>query len=437
MLITRRHLLLGLSALPLAPALARAQALDATTLGLVTGSVEDQSAALQDALQAAAAENRPLFLPAGSYFVGNLQMPSRVMVHGIPGATVLSASNGLPVARIAGCVHSGFVGVGFVAGPGGPAGVDRGLIEIEASNDITIDNCVFSGGAANGIVVRDAGATITGCALSGHGLAGLFAVDSRGLKVSNNRITGCGNGGVLVWASTKRHDGSIISDNTISGIGATNGGSGQNGNGIHVFLADDVIAADNQITDCASSAVRINSGANIIVSDNLCRQSGATGIVAEFGFSGAVISGNVVDGAASGILIGSANGDGRLSSCTGNVVRNIRAAPEASAHTPFGIAASIDTTISGNSVDAVAGIAIRAGQDEVRNLAVTGNAITASTTGIAVRVSADPPPGPVTISGNVLGAGVTNPLVAMDGETVVSADLGRDIGRYPHISLGG
>ena len=39
---------------------------------------------------------------------------------------------------------------------------------------------------------------------------------------------------------------------------APSGGNGQNGNGINVFQADRVIVADNQISDCAFTAVRLN-----------------------------------------------------------------------------------------------------------------------------------------------------------------------------------
>src|SRR5690606_25018125 len=122
------------------------------------------------------------------------------------------------------------------------------------------------------------------------------------------------------------HDGSVVSGNTIERINWTAGGNGQNGNGVNVFRADDVIVADNVISDCAFTAVRVNAGRNTQVRGNTCLNSGEVAIFSEFGFSGSLIADNIIDGAATGIDITNLDSGGYLATCTGNIVRNIHPA---------------------------------------------------------------------------------------------------------------
>src|SRR5579862_5655417 len=84
------------------PALARpAQQADAlpprgiegAALGLHPNAAEDQSRALQRAIDAAAAARAVLYLPSGRYRASNLKLPSYTAITGVAGATqiVLSA----------------------------------------------------------------------------------------------------------------------------------------------------------------------------------------------------------------------------------------------------------------------------------------------------------------------------------------------------------
>jgi uncharacterized secreted repeat protein (TIGR03808 family) len=428
---TRRHILIGLAALPLASP-ARAQTLD-----LPPDSLEDQSGALQDALLRAAAEGRRLILPPGTYYAQNLQVPGGITIEGRPGASVLAAAGDAPVLRIAGSARVGLDGITVTRGNGGPAGADRGLVEIEASDHIAISNCTFVGGASNGLVVRDAAADITHCDFTGHALAAIFSVDSRGLNITSNSIAKCGNGGILIWGSQPRHDGSIISGNSITGIGATNGGNGQNGNGIYVFRSNNVIVSANQIGDCAFTAVRLNSTSDISVNGNVCRNSGDIAIVSEFAFSGTVIADNIIDGAAAGIAITNLENGGRLATCSGNIVRNIRERTETSPEGyPFGIYVEAETTVLGNTIDAVPGTGIVAGYGTfLRNVAITGNVLYAVHTGIAVSVVSDPAPGPVLVADNIITDPLENAIVGIAGDEAVTTDLVRDAAKYPHITL--
>ena len=92
-----------------------------------------------------------------------------------------------------------------------------------------------------------------------------------------------------------------------------------------------LIIADNSVADCAFSAIRANSCGNLQVTGNTCLRSGETAIYAEFTFEGAVITGNIVDGAANGISVVNFNEGGRLAV----VHRQPRAQPrDRSAPTP-------------------------------------------------------------------------------------------------------
>jgi uncharacterized secreted repeat protein (TIGR03808 family) len=433
---TRRTVLAALAATAAAPALA--QSLDATQLDIAPGD-SDQSASLQDALLRASTEGRPLFLPAGTYFCTNLQFPSDIVVEGIPGATILAASASDPVARISGNTDVTLRGLTFVAGSGGPAGDDRALLEIEASDRITIERCGFTGSAANGISVRDAAARIEGCTLASHALAAIFSIDSRGLKVSGNTITDCGNGGILIWSSETRRDGSILTGNSIARIDWKGGGNGQNGNGINVFRSAEVIIADNHIADCAFTAVRLNSSRDCQVSGNICINSGEVAIFSEFGFSGSVIANNLIDGAASGISITNLDTGGQVAVCTGNLVRNITATSAVNPDTRgVGIYAEAETVVSANTVNAVAGFGIVAGYGPFRrNVVVSGNTIASVTWGIGVSVVDEAPSGSVSVTNNQISGATDAAIVGMRWEDMVERDLAANAGKYPGVTVAG
>lgn len=434
MTLPRRTFLAGLATLPAIPALA--QSLDAAAIGILPNA-GDQSAALQEALLRASGEGRPLFIPAGTYLATNLQFPSDVVVEGVPGATILVASAEDPVARISGNTDVTLRGITFGVAAPGPAGDERGLLEIEASDRIIIESCAFTGSASNGLAVRDAAARIEGCQFSGHALAAIFSINSRGLKISGNTITDCGNGGVLIWSSENRRDGSIITGNSIARIDWKGGGNGQNGNGINVFRSAEVIVADNHIADCAFTAVRLNASRDCQVSGNLCINSGEVAIFSEFGFSGSVIANNIIDNAATGISITNLDSGGQVAVCTGNLVRNITATSAVNPDTRgVGIYAEAETVISANTVAGVAGFGIVAGYGPFRrNVVVSGNTISAVTVGIGVSVVDEPPSGPVSVTNNQISGASAGGIVGMRWEEMVEPDLSR--ASYPGVTVAG
>jgi uncharacterized secreted repeat protein (TIGR03808 family) len=434
---SRRQILPGLGSVLAVPALVgRAAAQDFVNpfdFGLQSDSEgADQTSALQQAIDAAAQDGKDLRLPAGSYFVRELKLHGHMRIFGSSQQSNLFSLDEGTIGRVGpgrGLVVDGvsFFGVRDVA-----------ALMLEATEDATIRNCTFSG-CAIGIGANGAGGTIDGCRFESIDDAAIHSVDSRGLFIRGNRISECGNAAIRIWREASGHDGSIVSGNMIRAIDWRGGGNGQNGNGVNVFQADGVIVSDNVISDCAFTAVRVNAGRNTQVRGNTCLNSGEVAIFSEFGFSGSVIADNIVDGAATGIDITNLDSGGYLATCTGNIVRNIYPASAVNPDTrPVGIYAEADTVVANNVVENVPGIGIVAGYGPfVRNVSITGNVLTACTTGIGVTVVDDPQVGAVNVSGNTIAGATHGAIVGMEWENIVSDDLARDAGKYPHLLVAG
>lgn len=437
--IGRRGFLAGLGAVAALPAYGDAL-LDGAALGVEPNIATDQTADLLAALEKAVAEGRPLYLPAGQYLVDGLLIPGSVTIVGLQGQTYLVASGTGPAARIVGSSDVALEGLCFAGPPsGGPSG-EQGLLEIERSAHVNLSRCRFSDTHGHGLVARESAANIDRCAFGGIRGAAIFSRDSiGGLIVTNNRVTGCGNGGILIWGSSPGHrDGSIILGNTIKAIFAEGGGNGQNGNGVNVFNADNVIVADNQIDDCAFTAVRCNTTKNAQIRGNICTRCGEVAIFSEFGFSGSVVEGNIIDGAATGISITNLDSGGRLAVCANNIVRNIIEASPVNPDTkPVGIYVEAETTVTGNTIDGVPGIGILAGYGPyLRNVIVANNVLSGISIGIGVSVVDNPSPGPVRISGNLISEPLDHGIVGMAWDDIVSDDLVRDAAKFPHVRMG-
>ena len=440
-ILNRRSVLGGLAfglAMPALVSAARAAGLDAIAdFGLEPNGSGDQSEKFQAALNAAALDGRPLYLPAGGFDVQNLEFPNGVHVIGAPGHTLLTAPGQVRVGHVGEVTGVIIEGVVFQANaPEGDLQL-QGLLEIEASSGVTLRQCGFYNGAANGIATTTSEVTIEDCDFEGFVDAAIHSQDGNGLMVRGNRIRKCANAGIRVWRSAAGHDGSIVTGNTIDRVDFAAGGNGQNGNGISIYQADEVVVADNVISNCAFSAVRTNAGKNTQIRGNTCLSSGEVAIFSEFGFSGSVIADNVIDGAATGISITNLDSGGHLATCSSNVVRNIAPKSLTNPDTrPVGIYAEADTVVSGNAVDNVPGVGIAAGYGPfVRNVLVADNVVTGTMIGVAVSVVQEKSPGPVRVSGNIIGAGTQHPIAGLEWEKIVSEDLAKDAKKYPNVTV--
>ncbi len=435
-LLNRRQALAGIGMASLAVTAAHAAApLNAEDFGVIAALPDDQSKAMQAALDAAAAQGATLLLPAGAIFVRDLQLPGQLSIEGVPGATQFTAWNGGRIAQARDVSNLVLRNVGFDARNAGTIDGDA-LLDITGSHAITLERCSFANSPASALRITDSGVTVTNCDFARHADAAIHAMDSRGLLITGNSISDCGNAGIRIWRSASGADGSIITGNRIAKVDWRGGGNGQNGNGINVFRADEVIVADNHIADCAFSAIRLNATNNSQVSGNMCLRSGEVAIFSEFGFSGSVIANNIVDGAAGGISMTNLDSGGQLAVCSGNIVRNITPLSLVNPDTrPYGIAAQADAAVTGNTVQNVPGVAISAGYGPfLRNVMISGNVVSTANIGIAVSVVDGA--GPVHIANNLISNARDHAVVGMAWRDIVEPDLISNANRFANVTVG-
>lgn len=394
------------------PAEARTRSGSGDTSGLVPGSANDQTAALQAALDDAASRGAPLELPPGRYRVGTLELRAGARIVGAAGATTLEFTGS--GAFVAGDQADGVLLEGLAL-DGAYRALDDGLISIRNSRGVHLRHLTLTGSVANGISLVGCAGSVSDCNVSSVMQTGIRSVDAAGLQIAHNDIADCGNNGIQVWRSEAGEDGSIVSANRIVRVRADSGGSGQNGNGVNVFRAGSVLVSGNRITDCAFSAVRGNAASDIQIIGNSCSRLGEVAIYAEFGFEGALIANNLVDTAATGITVTNFNDGGRLAVVQGNLVRNLfRREHEPVDKRGHGITVEADTALTGNVVERAptAGIVI-GWQHWMREVVATSNLVRASRVGILV--SNDPGAGACLLSNNMVSGATDGAIRAMDG----------------------
>ncbi len=318
--MNRRHLLAlaaasaGAAAAPAAraapaAALVSTLGIDATQLGVRPGSPDNQSRAMQRALDETARVRAPLVLPPGVYRVGNLKLPAGAQLVGTRGATRLELTEGTSLLSATAAENIGLSGL-VLDGAKRPLPERRGLVQLESCRNIKITDCEINGSSRNGIVFLAVDGEVVDTAILDIADVAIHALDSRGLTIARNRIDGAGNNGIQVWRSQSGDDGTMVIDNRVDNIANRSGGSGQYGNGINVFRAANVIVRGNRIRNCAFSAVRGNAASNIQMQANNISAVREVALYAEFGFEGALIANNTVDGAAIGVSVTNFNEGG-------------------------------------------------------------------------------------------------------------------------------
>lgn len=379
--------------------------IDSEDLGLIPNASDDQSAQFQNAVNRAVERGRALFLPAGTYPVANLRLPSGTTIVGVPGRTrLVYQGGGGQLVRAEGVSNINLTGITFDGANRSIGDFTEGLLHFVGVRNVEIDNCEVAGSAKMGIVLDRCSGRVENCRISGAAEAGLRSNEATGLAITGNTVSDCANGGIWVHRWREGEDGTIVSGNRVERIGARYGGTGQFGNGINIFRAHGVIVSNNRIADCAFSAIRSNTGSNVQIIGNSCLRSGETAIYSEFAFQGAVISNNIVDGATTGISIANFLDGGRLSVCSGNLVRNITEEgpyPPEVAGFGIGIVAEADTALTGNVVEDAPKFGIMLGWGPyMRNITCSQNVVRECGTGIAVTVVDNA--GPAVISGNIV-----------------------------------
>lgn len=422
---------------PLAAPASRAE-IEATVLGVRPNAEIDQSAILQSAITRAAAAGSLLRLPPGVYRVGALQLPPFAAIAGAIGSTrlimtggdSLLAATGGDYVSISGLVLDG----NHVALPEG-----RGLVHLAQGRALRLTDCMIVNAGGDGAVLDAVAGEITGNTVIDAANRAIFSNDAAGLRIAGNTVRRAGNGGLLVWRSKPGDDGTLVVDNRIEDIANKAGGSGQYGNAINVFRADNVIVRGNRVHNAAFSAVRGTGASNLQIVGNTCSELGECALYAEFGFEGAVIADNIVDGAAVGVSVTNFDKGGRLGVVQGNLIRNLkrRQPPGSDPHDTIGIGVEADTVVAGNIIESANGTGIQAGWGPyLRDVSVTANIVRGTDYGIAVSVASGA--GTAVIANNLVSGARLGGIVGKEWSETVTGDLSKDgAERYAQLSIDG
>jgi uncharacterized secreted repeat protein (TIGR03808 family) len=434
--VNRRHLI-GASAagvagaLAMSPDAAHAAPLtsmlgrDITQYGVRPGSPDDQTKALQRAIDDAARAQIPLALPPGVYRTGMLRLQNGTQLIGVRGATRLVFNGGASMLQGEG---AGSVGLDNITLDGGgiPLPTRRGLVHCLGGRDIRITNCEIAGSGGNGIWFEQVSGDISGNIITGTTTTAIVSFDAQGLLVTRNTIIGTNDNGIEILRTSIGDDGTQVLDNRIEDIKAGPGGSGQYGNAINAFRAGNVIVRGNRIRNCDYSAVRGNSASNIQISGNSVSDVREVALYSEFAFEGAVIANNTVDGAAFGVSVCNFNEGGRIAVVQGNIIRNllpkrpIGTAPDDDAG--IGIYVEADTSVSGNVIENAPSFGIVAGWGKyLRDVVISGNVIRKAFAGVGVSVT--PGAGTALVNNNMISETPRGAVVGLDHARPITPDL--------------
>jgi uncharacterized secreted repeat protein (TIGR03808 family) len=422
-------------AAPLASTLGR----DATQYGVRPGSPDDQTKALQRAVDDAARARAPLALPAGTYRAAALRLPEGAQLIGVRGATKLLFNGGASLLSAEGANGIGLCNI-TLDGGSIPLPARRGLVHCLSGRDVRIIDCEITASGGSAIWLEQVAGDISGNIITKTAATAVVSFDAQGLIVSRNTIISANDNGIEIFRNAIGDDGTLVLDNRIEEIKAGPGGSGQYGNAINAFRAGNVIVRGNRVKNCDYSAVRGNSASNIQIVGNSVSDVREVALYSEFSFEGAVIAGNTVDGAAIGISVCNFNEGGRLAVVQGNIIRNLLAkrpigtAPDDDAG--IGIYVEADTSVTGNVIENAPSFGIVAGWGKyLRDVAITGNVIRNALAGIGVSVV--PGAGTALVNNNMISETPRGAVVGHDHGRAVTTDLSADgAQRYAQIVIG-
>jgi uncharacterized secreted repeat protein (TIGR03808 family) len=433
---TRRHFMQASAAgaasvLAMSSGLARAAPLtsmlgrDATQYGVRPGNPDDQTKALQRAIDDTARARVPLALPPGVYRTGMLRVQSGSQLIGVRGATRLVFNGGASLLSGEGTDSVGLTNLTF-DGSGISLPTRRGLVHCVGGRDIRIADCEIAGSGGNGIWFENVSGEILGNVITRTAGTAVISFDAQGLLVSRNTIVGTSDNGIEILRTTIGDDGTLVTDNRIEDIKAGPGGSGQYGNAINAFRAGNVIVRGNRIRNCDYSAVRGNSASNIQITGNSVSDVREVALYSEFSFEGAVIANNTVDGAALGVSVCNFNEGGRIAVVQGNIIRNLLAkrpigtAPDDDAG--IGIYVEADTSVTGNVIENAPSFGVVAGWGKyLRDVAISGNVIRNAFVGIGVSVV--PGAGTALVNNNLISETPRGAVVGLDHARPITPDL--------------
>lgn len=407
----------------------------ARAFGVEPDTQRDQSLAFQRMVDCAAARREAIDLPAGSYLISNIKLPSNVHIVG-DGATLVS--NGAhPLFSAHSASSISLSGVTIDANGSGPTAETIGLLDFRQIDELKLTGVTIIDAPNDSIYAEHVSGIIRHCEISNAGRFAVFAVESRGLSILNNQIFNCADGGIIVHRWQNGPDGTVVANNKITHIGASRGGTGQWGNGINIFRADNVIVENNDIADCAFTAIRANTTRNTQIIRNNCLRSGETALFVEFAFRNATVIGNNIDGAANGISASNLDHGGAGSIIRDNTIRNITAPGPYKPEAPYfghGISVEADSLVSENTIVNTNGYGINVGWGPyLRDVSVINNTISEAEIGIGV--TAVEGAGVATIESNSINAR-NGAIRSHQWDKIAAIDLATKPGAAPdHIRI--
>ena len=414
--------------------------IDALTLGVKAGGTIDQTVALQNAIDQTAGARVPLVLGPGEYRTGELKLPTGTQIVGVRGATRLIFEGGAGLIFARGADHVTLSGL-MLDGKGKPLAGDRGLLQLSWGGDVRVIDCEIVNSGGHGIVLEEVEGLVSGTTVAGAADTGIVSRNARGLSIQNNVVRGAGNGGITVMRAAKGDDGTQVLDNRIEDISVRDGAN-KGGNGIYVLNAENVTVRGNRINRAAHSGVRGKAASNLQAISNLINNVGDVAVYSEFGFEGAVIANNTINGAALGVAVVNFNEGGRLAVVQGNLIRNLKSARPSgatsndSAGAGVGITVEADAAVTGNVIENAPDTGIKLGWGQyLRDVTVTGNVV--RNVGFGITASVSTGAGQAVIAGNLVAEATRGSIVGMDFAEALPDDLSIQTTRYAHLTIRG
>jgi Pectate lyase superfamily protein len=238
--------LLDTSRAEAAPAFAGSAGKTVADFGVMPDPSADQSPALQKAIGELTAAGQPVVIPAGRYRAARLQLPSGAVLLGVPGLTVLSASQGVPVFESLNAQDISLRGLAF-------SGI--GLFARNCTN-LTVSDCQILSSAAHGLVCSGTGLFIAANRAAACAGSAIW-VEGDGM-VTNNMIAGQGQFGLRLGTDARLGTLTVINnriEGTNVGIGVSNSDKG------YAFITMNMIAGAKE------GGIRALSGEKLIGRD--------------------------------------------------------------------------------------------------------------------------------------------------------------------------
>jgi uncharacterized secreted repeat protein (TIGR03808 family) len=365
-------------------------------------------------------------------------LPPHAAVAGVAGSTRIILAGASNMMTATGSNYVSLTGL-TLDGANAPLPQRQGLVHVAQGRAVRIVECEVVNAEGNGISLQAVEGEVAGNTISAADAA-IFSLDAQALKISANHVRSAGNNGILVWRSAPSDDGTLVVDNRVENIANKSGGSGQYGNAINVFRANNVIVRGNRIRNAAFSAVRGNAASNLQIVGNTCTRLGEVALYAEFGFEGAVIANNIVDGAAMGVSVTNFNDGGRLAVVQGNLIRNLidhrPPGTDPNDDAGIGIGVEADTLVSGNVIENAPHAGITAGSGRyLRDVAISSNIVRGANYGIAVSVV--PGAGTTLIADNLISGARLSAIVGTEWKRPVTDLTQESASRYAQLSISG